>query len=252
MRKKRKAEHENNERWLISYADFITLLFAFFVVMYSSSSVNEGKYRSVADSISEAFHPIFSLSSTNIKITRERSANEMFSVGMNTYRQVKTEMRHLDKTGRINVLKDQRGVTIQISDSLLFETGQADILSDVEATLDKLADYLAKLPNPIQIEGHTDDIPIRTAVYPSNWELSTARATSMLRYFIERRSMDPARFSIAGYAEFRPIAPNDTLENRAKNRRVEIVILKRPPVSTLEAMNEMAQQADSAPTPNAP
>lgn len=246
MRKKRQAEHENMERWLISYADFITLLFAFFVVMYSTSSVNAGKLRAVADSINAAFNPFIAFSATNIKITREQSATEIFNVDMKLYMQVVAQIKKLDNTGKIKVVKDKRGVTILIADSLLFETGRAAILPEVEPALDQVADYLAKLPNPIQIEGHSDNIPIRTAVYPSNWELSTARATSILRYFVERRFLDPARFSIAGYGEFRPVAPNDTLENRAKNRRVEIVILKR----NSNPVPETAEQNGPAAAPN--
>jgi chemotaxis protein MotB len=227
MRKKKHEEHENMERWLISYADFITLLFAFFVVMYSTASINEGKLRAVAEAINSAFNPIIALSSSNIRITREQAATEALKLDMPLYLQVTARIKEIDSSGRVHVVKEKRGVVIRIEDNMIFETGQAAIFPEFEPILDRIAGYLAGIPNRVQIEGHTDNIPIRTLVYPSNWELSTARATSVLRYLVERRSLDPARLAIAGYGEFRPIVANDTLEDRAKNRRVEIVILNR-------------------------
>ena len=228
MRKKKEEEHENQERWLISYADFITLLFAFFVVMYSSSSVHEGKYRAVADSVNEAFHPVIALSSSNIRLTSKQSGTAMFDTGLKLffkYRKMEEEVRAMDPSGQISLIKDRRGTVIRIENSLAFETGQAEILPVFSEKLDKIAELIAALPNPVQVEGHTDNIPIKTPVYPSNWELSTARAMSIVRYFVDRHAMDPQRFSVSGYGEFRPIGTNDSPEGRAKNRRVEIVVI---------------------------
>ena len=225
MRKKKHEEHENLERWLISYADFITLLFAFFVVMYSTSSINEGKLRAVADAVNAAFNPFIALSSSNIRLTHEQSATEAFRLDMNLFVKVVAELKKIDDTGRMSVGKEKRGIVIRISDKVAFETGRAEIIPEFQPTLNKLAAFLRGVPNRIQIEGHTDNIPIKTASFPSNWELSTARAVSIMRYLTEERSLDPERFSIAGYGEFRPIDSNETLEGRAKNRRVEIVLL---------------------------
>ncbi|MBI3803023.1 MAG: OmpA family protein [Nitrospirae bacterium] len=225
MRKKKHEEHENMERWLVSYADFITLLFAFFVVMYSTSSVHEGKYRAVADSINSAFHPIVAFSSSNIRLTTKATGSEMFNVGLNLYRKFEEKANKIDPSGRIKVIREGRGIVIRISESLAFETGQAELLPTFAQALDPIAELIAEAPNAIQVEGHTDNIPIRTPYYPSNWELSAARATQIVRYFVEHHAMDPTRFSVAGYAEFRPISTNDTLEGRAKNRRIEIVLL---------------------------
>lgn len=228
MRKKKEEEHENQERWLVSYADFITLLFAFFVVMYSTSSVHEGKYRAVADAINDAFNPFISLSSSNIKLTPKQSGEEMFEPGLKVffkYKKIEDEIKKMDSSGKMNLIKDRRGTVIRVADSMAFETGQAEILPEFSEKLDKIADLIAGIPNYIQVEGHTDNIPIKTPVYPSNWELSTARAMNIVRYFMDHHSLDPQRFSVAGYGEFRPIDTNDTAEGRAKNRRVEIVIL---------------------------
>ncbi len=228
MRKKKEEEHENQERWLISYADFITLLFAFFVTMYSTSSVHEGKYRAVSDSVNEAFHPVIALSSSNIRLTSKQSGTAMFDTGLKLffkYRKMEEEVRTMDPSGQISLIKDRRGTVIRIENSLAFETGQAKILPVFSEKLDKIAELIAALPNPVQIEGHTDNIPIKTPDYPSNWELSTGRAMSIVKYFVDRHAMDPQRFSVAGYGEFRPIDTNDSPEGRAKNRRVEIVVV---------------------------
>lgn len=228
MRKKKEEEHENGERWLISYADFITLLFAFFVTMYSTSSVHEGKLRAVADSVNEAFHPYISLSSSSIRLTQKQAGPDMFDPGLKLffkYRKMEEEVRTMDPSGQISLIKDRRGTVIRVGDGLAFETGKAEILRDFGQKLDKIADLIAALPSSVQVEGHTDNIPVKTSAYPSNWELSTARAMSIVRYFVDRHSMDPQRFSVSGYGEFRPIDTNDSPEGRAKNRRVEIVIL---------------------------
>ena len=228
MRKKKHEEHENMERWLVSYADFITLLFAFFVVMYSTSSVNEGKFRAVADAINSAFNPFITLSSTDIRLTDKQSASSMIDIGIRIYfKKIEEEIKKMNVDQKINVVKDQRGVVIRVVDNLAFDTGQAEILPEFAQKLDAVAKVIIPLPNSIQIEGHTDNLPIKTPVYPSNWELSTSRAASIARYLVERSRMDPQRLSVAGYGEFRPLAPNDNPEGRAKNRRVEIVILKQ-------------------------
>ena len=228
MRKKKEEEHENGERWLISYADFITLLFAFFVTMYSTSSVHEGKYRAVADSVNEAFHPYVSLSSSNIRLTSKQSGPDMFDPGLKLffkYKKMEDEVKAMDPSGKIKVIIDKRGRVIRIDEGLAFEGGKAEILPEFREKLDKIADLIAALPNQVQVEGHTDNIPINTPAFPSNWGLSTARAMSMVNYFVDRHAMDPQRFSVSGYGEFRPIDTNDSPEGRAKNRRVEIVIL---------------------------
>ncbi|MFZ5861406.1 MAG: flagellar motor protein MotB [Nitrospirota bacterium] len=231
MKKQKPEEPENHERWLISYADFITLLFAFFVVMYSTSSVNAGKLRAVADAMNSAFNPFVTLSATNIRLMESRIGTEMFDVDMKRYFKIQETVRLIDAgKSNITVAKDSRGLVIRISDTLVFEPGRADILPQNSELLDRVAALLAEIPNQIIVEGHTDNVPIRTPQFPSNWELAVARATTIVRYFVEHRTIDPQRIAIGGYGEFRPIAWNDTPEGRAKNRRVDIVVLQTPRV----------------------
>ena len=241
MKKKRHEEHENHERWLISYADFITLLFAFFVVMYSTASINAGKLRAVSDAMSSAFHPFISFSASAIRLTREQTATEILKLDMGLYVKVVAELNKVDRQSRITVAKESRGIVIRMADKLLFEVGKAEVLPEAKPALDKIAALIRSSPNHVQIEGHTDNIPINTAVYPSNWELSAARAVGIMRYFVDEKGIDPDRFSIAGYAEYRPLVSNDTLEGRAKNRRVEIVLVSLADVT--------AETQDAAVTP---
>jgi chemotaxis protein MotB len=227
-RKKKVEEPENGERWLISYADFITLLFAFFVVMYSVSAVNEGKLKVLGDSISTAFNPFIPFSATKIRIVATQSGTQpneqVFDIGVLTFRKLKEGIRDTDRQDKIKVENEARGVAIRLPDEMIFESGKADILPQFNETLLKIAGILKEMPNHLQIEGHTDNIPINTPAFPSNWELSTTRSVAILRSLIGA-SIDPMRLSAAGYGEFKPIASNDTSEGRAKNRRVEIIVL---------------------------
>jgi chemotaxis protein MotB len=237
MAKKKKAEEpENGERWLISYADFITLLFAFFVVMYSVSAVNDGKLKVLGDSISTAFNPFIPFSATNIRIVESQSGTQpneqAFDIGVLTFRKLKEGIRDFDRFEKIKVENEARGVAIRLPDEMVFESGKAEILPKFQESLQKIAKLLKEIPNHLQIEGHTDNIPISTSAYPSNWELSTARSVAILRGLIAA-SIEPGRLSAAGYGEFKPISANDTPEGRAKNRRVEIIVLNpaREPAS---------------------
>jgi chemotaxis protein MotB len=242
MAKKKKAEEpENGERWLISYADFITLLFAFFVVMYSVSAVNEGKLKVLGDSISTAFNPFIPFSATKIRIVANQSGTQpneqVFDIGILTYRKLKEGIKDIDKDEKIRVENDARGLAIRLPDELVFESGKAEILPKFDQTLQKIAALLKEMPNHLQVEGHTDNIPIKTAAFPSNWELSTTRSVAILRSLIAA-SIDPMRLSAAGYGEFKPISTNDTPEGRAKNRRVEIIVLnpgREPAIPVIES-----------------
>jgi chemotaxis protein MotB len=127
---------------------------------------------------------------------------------------------------KIHASLDERGLTIRFLDTALFDLGQADLKPEARAILDNVASILRSLPNPIRVEGHTDNLPINTYRFPSNWELSTARATTVVRYLAEKHGIPPDRLSAAGYGEWRPVAPNDTPEHRAQNRRVDIVVLR--------------------------
>ena len=239
-KKKKHAEHENLERWLISYADFITLLFAFFVVMWSMRTDNPPS-KPVIEGIKRAFNVFGEKSAAQevkVSLSTGGGAESVFTAEP-MYQSIVESLKDAGVKG-VSVHKVERGIVIRIPDEALFNPGQAIIREDYKKALDKTAAILAAIPNPIQIEGHTDNVPIQTSQYPSNWELSTARAIALMRHFTERSGLPPGKFSIAGYSEYQPVASNDTPQGRSKNRRVDIVVVKQeggknkgaPPVNT--------------------
>ncbi len=222
---------ESTDRWLVSYADFITLLFAFFVVMYSISNVNLGKYRVLSESVSTAFSaqsnspfPV----GANLGISVQRAPVALGLIGQTgqvsmkeTAAQIDKRMKPWIKKGMIAVKGNEKWLEIEIKSSLLFNSGNAILTDESTALLTELAGNLRDAKNPLYVSGYTDDVPIGTRVFPTNWELSAARAASVVRLFAET-GIDPSRMGAIGYAEYRPIAANDTEENRQKNRRVVI------------------------------
>ena len=226
MKKKKHAEHENLERWLISYADFITLMFAFFVVMWSMRTDNPPS-KPVIEGIKRAFNAFGEKSSaqeTIVAIQAVGASQAIFTVEP-MYQSIVDAMKKSGVKG-VSVHKVDRGVVIRIPDEALFQPGEAVISENFKATLYKTGTILKDMPNNFQIEGHTDNIPIKTSNYPSNWELSVARATAIMHYLVDVVGLPPQRFAVAGYSEYQPIASNDTLEGRSKNRRVDIVVVK--------------------------
>ncbi len=270
-RKKRTEEHENHERWLVSYADFITLLFAFFVVMYSISSVNEGKYRVLSDSIIAAFRdPSRSLEPIQVGelvrsplqsdsiLDRNKPVVEIFKVPLpkqtlgkggtdkaeaaedsqaeehqdqeideasrNLADSIEAAMSELVDDGLIEVRRDKRWIEVEIKSSILFMSGSAELSPQSMPLLRQLADKFKPLDNVIHVEGFTDNVPISNFEFISNWELSAARAASVVHLFTSL-GIEPQRMAAIGYGEFRPVASNETAEGRAKNRRVVLVIM---------------------------
>ena len=254
MAKKHKhEEHENHERWLVSYADFITLLSAFFVVMYSVSSVNEGKFRVVSQSIVEALNPMINMSASTIKISPEAvggpTSTRAISIDMQIFRKLTDTLKIVspEKSGKAvagksdqagassprlpgesqaAVAQDERGVVVSIANAVAFEPGKAELLPEARATLIQVATALQGFPSQIRVEGHTDNIPIHTGEFPSNWELSSARAVTIVRFLAEGGHLPPDRLAAARYGGFHPVAANDPTEGRAAHRRVEVVIVK--------------------------
>lgn len=233
-RKKKPEEHENHERWLVSYADFITLLFAFFVVMYSVSSINEGKYRVASESMIAAFtnkKPLGQMAIMDLPLDRSRPAmDSKMTVRSNDFRmyiKAANSIESIDLSKKeVRVQNTARGISIRIKDDVLFDSGSTEFKPGVRELLDLIAALVKDLPNLISIEGHTDAAPIHTAAFPSNWELSATRATTLVRYFINQHHLAPERFAAIGFGGERPIASNDTPEGRSANRRVDIVILR--------------------------
>ncbi|MDO9065131.1 MAG: flagellar motor protein MotD [Sulfuricella sp.] len=253
-RRQKHEEHENLERWLVSYADFITLLFAFFVVMYSISQVNQAKYRVLSDSLVNAFKnaptsvtPVSSkmqidatgkgqassaqavaLKQTVIirkndpaqEARQKQQAEKMKGIAKDILKVVEALM----KDGQVKVSQSPHGIAIEINASLLFASGQASLEASSIKALKAVGKVLAEVPNDIQVEGFTDNTPINTLAFPSNWELSSARASSVVRLFAES-GVPPERLVVVGYGEFRPVDTNSTPDGRARNRRVTVMIL---------------------------
>jgi chemotaxis protein MotB len=240
-RRAKRPEHDNHERWMVSYADFITLLFAFFVVMYGISSVNEGKYKVFGAAINKAFGTKSSeTEGGSIRLTEEeiyfkslvdrrnarlaevqRKQNERMQ---NLAKNLNQSMAEFVKKGQMNVSQTGRGVELEINASALFNVGEAALQTEARQTLADVAKTLAAEEFAIEVEGHTDNLPISTAQFPSNWELSSARASSVVRLFIEQ-GITAKRLTAKGAADNHPVLSNDTPEGRARNRRVTITVL---------------------------
>ncbi len=253
-RRRKEEEHENHERWLVSYADFITLLFAFFVVMYAVSSVNEGKYRVLSDSISAAFRnipgsasgamvqinphapmpvtiPFKKPQAANIKTDTNREKNK--ELLRNKAKEISEALAPLVQSGQVRITEGALGITVEINASVLFDSGEARLQLPAVRALTAVGQILATTDFPITVEGHTDNAPINTLLFPSNWELSGARAASVVRLFVET-GVDPRRLTATGYAEQRPVADNASLEGRQRNRRVAITMESRTPDTPVE------------------
>lgn len=240
---------ENVDRWMISYADFITLLFAFFVVLYAISQVNEGKYRVLSESLTEAFdspprsaEPVQEGDINRIKrdtlvelrthsagsdSSESPAADEQMQVNLRAMADdMQKAMQGLINNDLVAMRRSDDWLEIEISSSVLFPSGEADFSVNADPLLKRVAKILAPFPNPINVEGFTDNLPINNDTYPSNWELSAARAASVVHLFAGA-GIDPKRMTAIGYGEYRPIADNNTEAGRAKNRRVVLAILAK-------------------------
>ncbi len=249
-RRKRPAEHENHERWLISYADFITLLFAFFVVMFASSQTDKAKAQQVSDAVRKALdkgaipsvvHEILGGTvdekgkgnammkgpggSQPVPVQQPQAAIIAELVPSLNY--LTDALQKEIKEGKIDVHLEPRGLVVSLRQATFFPSGQDTVDPATFDSVDKIAATIRKLPNAVRLEGHTDSIPIHTARFRSNWELSAARSIAMLELFSTRYDIPRQRLAIAGYADTAPKDSNDTEEGRAHNRRVDIVILNQ-------------------------
>lgn len=243
MARRRRQDDEsrdNHERWLVSYADFITLLFAFFVVMYALSTVNEGKYRILSDSMVSAFRnvtvnsagqavvvgavpPVVPAVKPTVDKSAEKTRQKQRDKMRNVAKGILDVLAPLVQQGKVRVLETSRGVTIEINDSILFSPGQALLQPPSVRAMQAIAEVLVPTDFPIVIEGHTDNVPINTLQFPSNWELSAVRATTVLRLFVDA-GIGAERLTAIGYADTRPVEPNLLADGRARNRRVTIMI----------------------------
>ena len=243
-RKRYQEDTENHERWLISYADFMTLLFAFFVVMYAISVVNVGKYKVLSDALGDAFGgrgaattpaatvETFSLPNIVARKRAEAMRREKDRLTM-LARDLTATLGPLVKEGKVRVTQNSRGVSVEINASVLFAPGDATLTVASREALSAVAVLLKNDPHAVQVEGHTDDVPIANPLFPSNWELSAVRASSVVRLFIDA-GMAPARLTAVGHGANVPVAANDTPEGRARNRRVAVTIISALPDATTE------------------
>lgn len=281
-RKKRVEEHENHERWLVSYADFITLLFAFFVVMYSISSVNEGKYRVLSDAMSSAFNntpqsltPVqfgerirsAPTAHTDIRPSMldpinlpaaipltpqtapapESLQTEQDKINMRKISdKIESAMGGLMKKGMIKLRRTDKWIEIEINSKVLFSSGKARLQGKAKPVLTGIAGILQDFKNSVRVEGFTDNVPINTFSFPSNWELSAARAASVVHLF-SRHGVDPWRLAAIGYGAHRPIADNATAQGRARNRRVVVFILSEEAERLYEGGADEASRFKEAP-----
>jgi chemotaxis protein MotB len=277
-RRKRHEEHENHEAWAIPYGDLVTLLLAFFVVMYAMSSVNEGKYRVLSDSLSEAFNgtpstakessaeddppprslelprnqvrrlisaalpanaPTAATATAAAAATAATPAAQEPAPGADADNnaelaqvadQVSAAMGSLVAAGEVHVRRYQNWIAVDISSDILFGSGVARLSGPAVPVLQHLADALKPFPNAIRVEGHTDDRPIQTAEFPSNWELSAARAASVVHLFMDR-GIAADRLAVMGFGQYRPTMSNLNVTGRNANRRVAVLILDAESVS---------------------
>ena len=224
-RRRHHEEHENHERWLVSYADFITLLFAFFVVMYSISSINEGKYKILSESLTGVFNqPDRSIKPIPVGDERPRTTEPDRSmvdesapqqIAASTLQNIADSIRDafggLLQSDQLKVRGNELWIEIELSSGLLFPSGDALPNDEAFEIIEKIAKILAPYGNPVHVEGFTDNQPIKTAQYPTNWELSAARAASIVR-MLAMDGVDPSRMAAVGYGEFQPVADNATAE----------------------------------------
>lgn len=268
MRKHKHEEHENHERWLVSYADFITLLFAFFVVMYSVSSVNIGKYRTVSESLKAALNPIvsppsspsaFSLNANKPALTAPNTPGSR-EVAMRRLRNLVQVINGTPQMSLVRIVEKINGdIVITIPDQVLFNSGEAAVRPEALRFLEGLSAAILELDRHTRVEGHTDNVPIRTAQFPSNWELSAARAVMVVRVLSELYGVPADHLAAVGRADTRPVTANLDVEQRAKNRRVEVIILEQAPFApTLQTdgdsdMSEhTTEEISQNPSPTAP
>lgn len=274
-RRKHIEEHANHERWLVSYADFITLLFAFFVVMYSISQVNESKYRVLSNTLEDAFNQpelsvqpiqigetaksnppnLIQLNASAIKDKTGQGGGEHEGDMPDEFKQIADKIEKafgdLMRQDLVTLRGNEEWLEVEMRSSLLFDSGDATLSNNALELLGKVSEILKEQKNAVRVEGFTDNVPIHTARYPSNWQLSSARAAAVVQLFIEQ-GIDATRLVAAGYGEFQPVAANDTPENRTKNRRVVLMISKTGELRPqLKAIHEQGAdtQTPAADTP---
>lgn len=235
MKKRIHHEKDMSERWLLTYADLITLLMIFFIVMYTISNVDAQKYQIISQSLSGALQPgLGGISSGGITSGAGINLEDLIAEGENNKidpeliaaaEEITKLIREKNLQDRVSVSIQERGVVVGLMNTVLFDPGSARIKSEAVSTLVAIGQIANGVHNYIRVEGNTDDVPQSSAQFPSNWELSVIRATEVLKLMIDQSGVSPDKISAVGYGEYRPSVPNTSAENRSKNRKVDIVIL---------------------------
>ena len=213
------------ERWIVSYADFMTLLMAFFVVMYSISSVSEKKYKVLSDTLSGAFN--HSDNTELLSVVEDTGQVDLVESLPNIThlisQQLDERFQSLVNDKLVSVTQNEKWLQIELQSTILFDVGGAVLNKSAEKIIGEISSIMSKYLNVIRVEGFTDNTPIKNSLYTSNWELSTARATAVVR-LMESQGVDPRRLAAVGYGEHQPVASNNTIEGRSKNRRIVLMI----------------------------
>ncbi|NLK09127.1 MAG: flagellar motor protein MotB [Firmicutes bacterium] len=233
--RRREPEKKGAPAWMTTYADMVTLLLTFFVLLYSFSTVDAQKFRAIISAFQGTLGVLDKGKVISPDISLHDSALDFdtdFMVSQKDIEQIEALMEEMQSLvaagelpGTVELVHEERGLVVRFADRAFFDLGRADIRPDAQSVMYKIAEILKPLQNHVRIEGHTDNLPIQTERFPSNWELSTARATSVIRFLLEKTEVAPERLSAAGYGEYRPIDSNSTVQGRARNRRVDLVIL---------------------------
>jgi chemotaxis protein MotB len=233
----RQEDHENHERWAIPYGDLVTLLLAFFVVMYAISQVNEGKYRVLSDSLNAAFRGTPSTpapiqvgepaASTVAAPMVQLEANMQVMAMRQLTQQAESALQPLIQQGLVDVVAGDGKLSIAIRSDILFSSGSAEPSAEVRPVIRQLGEVLRGFPVDVRVEGHTDDVPVATRVFPSNWELSAARAAGVVQLLVEG-GVAPQKLAVVAFGEHRPAAPNATADGRNANRRVVLLVESAP------------------------
>lgn len=274
--KKKPPAHENHERWLVSYADFITLLFAFFVVMFASSQTDKSKAKAMSEAVQAALEngKTLGIPPAVAKIlggtvddkgqgnammkgpggaqrSPKEAQDEVVVELLPSMKRLTAELANELTEGKLEMHMEARGLVVSLREATFFPSGGDEVATKSYPVLDKLAGVVKGLPNQMSLEGHTDPIPIHNARFRSNWELSAARSIAMLNIMQERYQIDPQRLSVVGYAEMMPIVPNDSPEGRARNRRVDVVIKNMTAIKSKDAPAPHGQTKPAVPVPAA-
>ncbi|RBP03925.1 flagellar motor protein MotS [Rossellomorea aquimaris] len=234
-RRRQASQPTGAPKWMVTFSDLITLILVFFILLFSMSQIDIVKFRTIADSFQQRqileFYPSvipFENPSAEPEMEREKTQPQGSEGTDKELNQLLADIQsYLNENKLSDVVvatRTERGVVLVLQEQALFASGEATVLEEAYPFLNKVGDLLSRIPNFVKVEGHTDNRPIGTYRFPSNWELSSARASSVIRYLVQTENLDPKRFIAVGYGDTRPIAPNDTRENLQKNRRVEVII----------------------------